>query len=270
MAKALITDVGVATVAAGPVLTKVVAGSNSTFTIRNAPLTSNIQLVDIWRSSAHKGQIQITSPNLVPTTNGIVVDVPTGLADFNLPRSPQQGLVPQDALAVQDNGTAADVDLVALQSYYADLGPNGMRLVNPGDIAGVTDYVFGWPVAATSSATAGNQNTTVITTTVDQSDANKWYALLGYLVDTTIGACGIAGIDTSQLFIGGPGDTNGRRTKNYFQDLSMDLGLPCVPLFNAANKASTNVVLADRSASTAVNFTMILAQLNSSYNPPSV
>ena len=267
MGRALIVDAGVATVGAGPVLTAVTAGAGSTFTVRNAAFTAGIYLTDTWRASAHVGQIRITSPKLVPVSNGIRIQTATGLADFNLPRSPLQRLVPQDILTVSDNGTAADVDMVAIQSYYTDLPGVEMTLKMPGDIAGVTDFIFGWPVAAVASGTAGNQGSVVVTTTVDSSTANNWYAVLGYAVDIVCGAVGISGVDTSQTFIGGPGDTNQRRTSNYFQDMSMQTGLPCIPLWNAANKGNTNVVAVDRTASTAPNVTLILAQLNANYNP---
>jgi hypothetical protein len=265
--RALIVDAGVATVGAGPVLTAVVAGSGSTFTVRNSAFTSPIWLLDMWRQSAHKGEAQITSPKLVPVSNGIRIQTPTGLADFLLPGPPFQGLTPQDLLTVNDNGTAADVDLIAIQSYYQDLPGVSMTLKSPGDIVGVTDYVFGWPVAVTSSGTAGNQNSTVVTTTVDSSTANIWYAMLGYIVDGAIGCVGLSGVDTSATFIGGPGDIDARFTRTYFADLSERTGLPCIPLWNAANKGNTNIVVADHGASTSVNVTMILAQLNANYQP---
>lgn len=267
MASALIVDAGVATVAAGPLLTPVTAGAGSTFSIRNAALSSGVWLTDCWRKSGHAGRVQISSPNLVPVTNGIRIQAPTGLADFLLPGPPYQTLIPQDILSVQDDGTAADVDLVAIQTYYANLPGNGMTLKNPGDISGVTDFVFGWPISATSSATAGAQNSTAITTTVDSSTANTWYALLGIETDTAVGCIGISGPDTSQYFVGAPGDTVGYRMNSYFADKSLDLGQPCIPLFNAANKASTNLVLVDNAASTAVNATLILAQLADTYTP---
>lgn len=267
MGRALITDVGVATVGAGPVLTKVVAGKGSSFTIRNSQLTNQVKLIDVWRHSAHAGRIQITSPKLVPVTNGIRIQTPTGLADFLLGGPPYQELTPQDTLEIQDNGTAADVDLIALQSYYEELPGVQMQLKNPGDIEGATEFTFGWPVAVTSAATAGDQNSTVITTTVDSSTANRWYAVLGYTVDVAIAAVGISGVDTSASFIGGPGDITGKFTGRYFVDLSNRSGMPCIPLFNAANKGNTNIVVAARTAEVAANVTLILAQLNGTYQP---
>lgn len=267
MGRALIVDAGVATVGAGPVLTAVTAGQGSTFTVRNSGFTAGIYLLDMWRESAHKGEAQITSPKLVPVSNGIRFQTPTGLADFLLSGPPYQTLTPQDALTVNDNGTAADVDLVAIQSYYEDLPGVSMTLKMPGDIEAATDFIFGWPVAVTSSGTAGAQNSTVITTTVDSSTANVWYAMLGYVVDGTVGCVGLSGVDTSASFIGGPGDTVPKFTARYFADLSNRSGMPCIPLFNAANKANTNIVAIDRSASTAFNVTMVLAQLNANYQP---
>lgn len=267
MGAALIVDGGVATVATGPALTTVTAGADSSFTVRNASLTSGIQLMDAWRDSAHVGRVQITSPKLVPVSNGIRLQTPSGLADFLLPGPPFQALTPQDTLTVQDDGTAADVDAVCIQTWYDDLASAGMVLKMPGDISGQTDFVFGWPVAATSSSTAGDQNSTVITTTVDSSTANRWYAVLGILTDVEVTALGIKGISTSQLFCGGPGDANPTRMRNYFADLSMRSGKPCVPLFNAADKANTNIALIDQAASTAINATLILAQLTASYQP---
>ena len=267
MGRALIVDAGVATVATGPVLTPVVAGAGSSFTVRNANFNNPIWLVDTWRQSSHLGRVQITSPKLVPVSNGIRIQTPTGLADFLMPGPPYQQLVPQDNLTIQDDGTAADVDLVAIQTYYQDLPGVEMTLKMPGDIAGATQSLLGWPVAVTNSGTAGAQQSTVITTTVDSSVANNWYAVLGYQTDIAVGAVGIAGVDTSQTFIGGPGDINGYRTRNYFADLSMKLGQPCIPLFNSANKGNTNVVTVDHAASGTPNITLMLAQLNANYQP---
>ena len=267
MSGALITDAGVCTVAAGPTLTTVAAGSGQTFTVRNAALNTKVLLSDLWRSGAHVGRVQVSSPNLVPVTNGIRIQTPALLADFLMPEGVYQELIPQDALLVQDIGTAADVDLVAVQSYYASLPGGQMTLKSPGDIYGQADFVFGWPVAVTSSATAGNPGTALVTATVDSSTANTWYALLGIETDVTIGVLGIQGVDTSQLICGLPGDTNPRRTRSYFADKSVEMGLPCIPCWNSANKGSTSIVAVDRAAATAVNATMILAQMPGNWSP---
>jgi hypothetical protein len=267
MGRALICDSGAVKMESSAVLSPVAAGQGSTFTVRNGALTSSVQLVDVWRKAAAAGEVRITSPNLVPVSHGIDIKAPTGLADMLLGGPPFQALIPQDTLTVEDLGGDSDIDLVTLQSYYEELPGASMVLKNPGDISGPTEFVFGWPVAVDASATEGNQGSALITTTVDSSSANRWYAVLGYHVDKEIGTVGISGVDTSQLLIGGPGDIAGVRTRNYFADLSVRLGQPCIPLFNAANKGSTSVIAIDNAASTAVNVTLVLAQLISTYTP---
>lgn len=267
MGRALIVDAGICTVGTGPVLTAVTPNPTSSFTVRNAAFTAPITLLDVWRQSAHLGRVQISSPKLVPVSNGIRIQTPTGLADFLLPGPPYQSLVPQDSLNVQGDGTAADTDMIAIQTYYQDLPGVEMTLKMPGDIAGVTDFLLGWPVAVTTSGTIGVALPTVITTTVDSSVANTWYAVLGYVTDIAIGCIGIQGVDTSQTFIGGPGDVAPRYTRNYFADLSTRSGMPCIPLFNSANKANTNVVTVQNATSATPNITLILAQLSQNYQP---
>lgn len=267
MGRALIVDAGAVTVAAGPTLTAVPAGAGSTFTVRNAQFTAPISLIDVWRKAGAVGRVQITSPKIVPVSNGIRINTPTGLADFLLQGPPYQALTPQDILSVNDIGTAAAVDGVAIQSYYTDVPGIAMTLKSYSDIQGQISFVFGWPVAAVAAATAGNQQNTVITTTVDSSTANLWYAVIGYVVDVSVLAVGISGVDTSASFVGGPGDTTPNFTHAYFRDLSLLSGLPCIPMFNAANKANTNIVVVDNAASTAVNVTLILAEMNAGYQP---
>lgn len=264
---ALICDAGAVAIGAGPVLTPVPAVAPSTFTIRNATLQTQVSLIDLWLKGAAAGRIQVSSPNLVPVSNGIRIQTPTGLADFLLGGPPFQALIPQDNISVQADGVATDVYAAVMQSYYASLPGGQMVLHMPGDISGQTEFVFGWPVAAAASAAVGGQGSTAITATVDSSTANRWYGVLGYVTDTTVAAVGLAGVDTSQLFIGGPGDTASNHTRNYFADLSMRTGMPCIPMFNAANKAATNIIVVDNAASTAANVTLILAQMNAGYQP---
>lgn len=267
MGTALITDVAVLTQGGSPALAPAAAGAGSTLTVRNSALTSQISLMDMWRKGTTKGVVQLTSPKIVPVSHGISVAAPAGLGDFLLPGPPFQGLTPQDNLTLSLNGAASEVDIGMIQSYYADLPGVEMQLKMPGDIAGQTDFVFGWEVSCTAPATPGNQGQTLVTSLYDSSTANVWYALLGYLTDTALGVIGINGVDTSASTIAGPGDILPKQTRNYFADLSLRSGLPCIPLWNAANKGNTFVVTADSAASTAANVTLILAQLNANYTP---
>lgn len=267
MGRALVTDVGAVAIGAGPVITAVPAGVGSTFSVRNFPFTAQAGLVDMWSKAAASNMLRVRSPKFADNVQGIRVNAGAGLNGFTLNRSTPQFLIPQDTLVVEANGTAAAVVGTALQSYYDDLSGAAPVMKSPGDIMGTFEWQDSWVVAVTSSVTAGNINSTPITTTYDVSQANRWYAVLGYITDTSILACGITGADLSNLNVMGPGDVAPYRTSSYFLDLSQEIGKPCIPCFNTANKGNTGVVVADNAASTAANITLIVGIMPASWNP---
>jgi hypothetical protein len=269
MGRALVTDVGAVAIGAGPVITAVPAGVGSTFSVRNFPFTSTAGLIDIWSKGAAANMIRVRSPKFADNVQGIRINAGAGLNGFMLNRSTPQFLIPQDSLVVEENGTAAAVVASALQSYYDDLSGASPKLVMPSDVMSSMEWQDSWVVAVTSSATPGNINSTPITTTYDVSQANRWYAVLGYVTDTALLACGITGADLSNLNIMGPGDPAPFRTSSYFVDLSMELGKPCIPCFNTANKGNTGIVVADNGVSTTANITLIVGIMPDSWNPPS-
>jgi hypothetical protein len=267
MGRALVTDCGVATIGAGPVITAATAGKGSTFTVRNFPFTSTAELVDMWFQAPHAGMVRVRSPKFADNVQGIRVNTNGVINGGLLDPSMAQQLVPQDTLIVELNGTAADVNFAALQTYYDDLSGASPTLKMPGDISGAFEFMDTWVVGATSPATAGDIGGTAITTTYDVSQANRWYAVLGYYVDSAVGAVGITGADLSNLNIMGPGDITAKRSSRYFADRSLELGKPCIPLFNTANKGNTQVVLANEAASLTVNVTLNVAIMPANWTP---
>lgn len=267
MPRALVTDVGVATIGAGPVITAATAGKGSTFTVRNFSIGSTAELIDMAFKGPHAGMIRVRSPKMADNVQGIRANVATGLQGWLLNREFGQEVYPQDALTVELNGTAADVNGALIQTYYDDLVGANPTLKMPGDILGNYQFEDSWTVAITTSATAGDINSTAITTTYDVSLANRYYAVLGYICDTSILACGVTGADLSNLNVMGPGDIVPFRTRNYFADLSLRLGKPCIPVFNTANKGNTGIAAADNAASTTANVTLIVAIMPATWMP---
>lgn len=267
MGKALITDVGSVLDPSASVFTACVAGLSSTFTVRGTAPQSDANLVDMWRTGATKGGLRLRSPKFSDSTQGIRVDVSTGVQAFLLDPEIEQSLFPQDAITVEMTGGTTETDVMAMQSYYDDLGGADMKLKMPGDISGQYQYATTWEVDTTASATIGNFGSTAITHLYDESLANQWYAVLGYVVDTAIHAVGINGADVSNLNVAGPGVATPSFTRRYFADLSIKLGKPCIPCFNAANKGNTNVVTADVAASTASHVALIVAVMPLGWTP---
>jgi len=100
---------------------------------------------------------------------------------------------------------------------------------------------------------------------------NKDYALLGYLVapvagQTDGGAACVRwrGADTGNLGVGGPAcDTDPFITMRWFVWLSEQSGLPCIPVFNSANRAGILLDAAQDENGLDILVTSIFAQLKS-------
>lgn len=103
----------------------------------------------------------------------------------------------------------------------------------------------------------------------DLFKANTDYALLGYTVAPVAGATdgGAAvvrwrGADTGNLGIGGPAnDLKKFLTNSWFIDLSNKTGLPCIPVFNSANRAGILLDAAQDENGVDILVTSIFAEL---------
>jgi hypothetical protein len=266
MGALLVCDAG-AVANPGANFTSVPAGAGSTFTVRGTSISTSQRLVSLVRGGATKGSIRVRSPYLVDNVNGIRAAVAAGIQQSVIPHSTIQQLRAQDTLTVEVTGGAAEDDGALLTTYYDDLAGASPVLKMPGDVIGQAVEMASWEVDAAASATIGAWGATAISALYDNSLANRWYAVLGYAVDTPVLGVALNGADTSNFNIGGPGLVNPYFTRDYFARLSMDLGKPCVPVFNTANKGNTTLQVVDVAASTAVNATLIIAVMPESWAP---
>lgn len=266
MGKLLVCDAG-AVSDPSTTITAVTAGSGSTFTVRGTGAASTQSLVSLVRGGATKGLVRVRSPYLSDNVQGIRYAVAAAEQNNLLVGSPAQSLISQDALTVEVTGGASEFDGAMLSTYYDDLPGAAPVLKMPGDVSGQAEWISSWEVAAAASATEGDWANTLITTTYDESKANRWYALLGYVCDAAVMGVALNGADTSNFNIGGPGLTDSFKTRWYFGDLSLALGKPCIPVFNTANKGNTNIAVVDVAASTAVNVTLVVAIMPSTWTP---
>lgn len=267
MGQALVTDVGFCLDPSTTVFTAASAGAGSTLSVRNFPFSSTAHLLDMWANGATKGALRLRSPKFGDNVQGIRVNYGTALQLQLLDPEFQQFLIPQDQLIAEMLGGASETDTFAIQSYYDDLTGASPTLKMPGDIMGSLEWVNTWVVNTTAGAVIGNYGSTPITNLYDVSQANRWYAVLGYVSDVELTAIGITGADQSFLNVAGPGSAVPRRTRNYFSELSLKSGKPCIPLFNTANKGNTNVITADKAASTTANVSLIVAIMPASWTP---
>ena len=245
---------------AGPAV-GLTAPSGDSLSVRNFAPGSMAWLQNIMRMGATAGFVQVRSPLLHDTTQGIRITPAESPSVFALPGAAQQSLQPQDALIVELSGGAAETDIAALTIYYQNLGGAAARLHSWGDIAGNIANIKPIRVAVTSSPTIGAWVDTPLTTTENLLHANTDYAVLGYMTNVAFGVIGIKGIDTGNLRVCGPGSTQEFPTTNYYKYMGEQSGLPYIPVFNAANAAATSASVAAATASVAGVVELICAEL---------
>lgn len=248
-------------------ITAVTPGQGSTFTIRGTSVSTTQQLVGLARGGVTKGIVRLRSPYLSDNVQGIRFAAAAGIQDDLLCDYATQQLIAQDTLTVEVTGGGSEYDGALLSQYYDNLAGAQPTLKMPGDLSGQAAFVTTWEINAAAPSNPGDWANTIITNLYDVSKANSYYGVLGYVVDTPVLGIALNGADTSNFNIGGPGVTEPYRTKNYFADLSMRLGKPCIPVFNTANKGNTNIAVVDVAASTTVNVTLIVAIMPKSWTP---
>jgi hypothetical protein len=257
----------VATIAAGPVFTAVTPASGDSVTLRNFSQADGAFMFAAAFSGAAKGQLRIRSPRLHDSNTGIILasgELPSTLL---WPRGIGQPLYPSDVLTVELNGTAAAVDGGFFSVYYNNLSGANARLHTWHDVQPLIVNVKPFVTAVTNSGTAGTWTDTVVTTTDNQLAADADYAVLGYTVDTAMLAVGVKGQETGNLRVAGPGSLIGLDTAEYFLAMDDRYASPFVPVVNANNRGSLYVSTLDRTASTAGNVTLWMAELGQKVTP---
>lgn len=247
----------------GATFTGVTFNSGDSGAVRSFPATNSARIERVLRGGATSGAVRVLSPRLHDNVRGITFTSPESPSIFMMPQKIGQTVYPQDTLTVQLTGGTAETDLAALSIYYDSLPGSDARLHNWGDIASLITEIKPLEVDVTNSATIGTWTDTVITTTEDLLIANRDYAVLGYVTDTSISLVGIKGTETGNLRIAGPGTTATDDTSQFFVDWSDREGTPHIPVINSANKGAIFVSTADVVASTTPKVQLILALLSS-------
>lgn len=243
------------------------APSGDSLQVRYFPSTNRAYMEQIIRMGTTAGLVQVKSPLLHDNVVGIKITPAESPSVWTLPTESAQTLQPQDTFTVTISGGAAETDIAALCIWYENLGGAAARLYMPGDIMNNIKYNKPISVAVTSSATIGAWVDTVITTTEDQTHANKDYAVLGWNTNTALGVIAVKGIDTGNLRAGGPGSTQEISTSQYFIEMCTRTGRPHIPVWNSANKNGFYVAVAAATASVAAIVELNCVELQNNMPP---
>jgi hypothetical protein len=245
----------------GAAFTALTPNTGDSFVVRNF-VGGNAYLLEAWAQEGTVGTFRIRSSLLHDNAQGIRLRVDLTARPL-IPYEANQPLTAQDTLTVELTGGAAETDVGAMLFYYQDLPGAGARFatweeVYPRivDLAGVeNNMTTGGTVGQYGGSAALNANFDVL-------QRNRDYAILGYLVDTIVGVVGWQGPDTSNLRVGGPGNTDPDITSDWFVQLDRANADPMIPIFNSANVGATTIDLVHTAAGTSVNVTTIVALLS--------
>lgn len=253
--------------AIGATIAATTINSGDSFTIKNAPLNSDVWLLNFWADVQAAGSVRIRSPKLHDNVDGIRSRTIVAGLEPLLPWGAPQRLYPQDTEIVELAGSAVagDVESVTQLIYYADLPGQAGRFVGPDQLKQRTKQLLGVRLAITVGSTAAYTGARAINADVDLLQANQDYALLGLTSDIRVGAICLRGPDTGNLRVSVPGSSLAlgalSRWDTWFRTLSLAYGLPLIPVINSANKGATLIdVVGDENGGTA-NVTAWLALL---------
>ncbi len=245
------------------VLTTVTNNTGNTFTVRDAPDTGAIYVEELWAQAATACEMRLISPRLHDNVQGLRFQIPAAVVRSVLPDESRQRVYANDPLTMQISGGAAETDVACALMTYEDITGIKQELHTWEETSSrIVDYL-GHVVQVTGPTTAGDWSAgNLLTSFSQQQKADNVYALLGYVTGTAVAAIGLAGADTGNLRVGGPGPLEPIETRDWFVSLARNTGKPFIPWIKANNFASTTVSEVKATAGGTDNVTLLFARLS--------
>lgn len=243
------------------------ANAGDTLGCRNFSPGSSAYIDFLVRQGATAGFVEVKSPRMHDAVRGLHVISSETPSTRLFPPMASDPAYPGDTYTVTISGGAAEVDAGAFGIIYQDLPGVQARLYTWAQLTGSIEHIKPMEVDVAAQATSAGWSDTVITTTENLLEANRFYAVLGYTTDTAALVVGVKGAETGNLRICGPGPTLGFQTTDYFVRMSNDRQLPYIPVFNANNRAAYFVSTALVSTAATPKVELILALLKDGWTP---
>lgn len=248
--------------AAGAGTGAVTPNGGDTFAVQNFANSDIASIDEIWANGATTDFVRVRSPRMHDANQGIRLRVGGVFGVPLLPYEVINALYPADVLTVEIDATGAGTGAISLLNYYNNLPGVDARLATWDEISSRIDQITGVDVTVGAIPAIGSYSPgNAINANFDNFQAGKDYALLGYVTSASRLSIAIAGQDTGNLKVGGPGVADARTTSDWFVRLARHEQRPYIPIIAANNKGSTSVFQADNAASAAMNVTLIMAEL---------
>ncbi len=158
---------------------------------------------------------------------------------------------PGDALTMTVTTTAADDIMISWLTRYDDLPGVQGNFATWDQVNNLRGTTIGVRCAPVASGTPGLYGTArAINADDSRWTGGRYYAILGWTLQTVCTTIAFTGQAWGNNRIGGPGGALTLDTTNYFVDLYHETGVPCIPIFNGYDAGNVFVTAADGEAST--------------------
>ena len=247
--------------AAGTIMTAV---SGDSLNMRNARAGTDILTLAMWTNAQGIGFTQML------TTSGHdfvrnwryrnVALSPANKVPWSLPLH----FKPQDALVLTQAGSAVggDVETVHMLTWYEDLPGVEANLINVAELRKRAVQLLTYEDSITPAASQTYSAARAINAAADLYKADTEYAILGASFGQVSGCLATQAVDFGNLRVGiPPMPLDGNMTKDFFLVLSEMHGVPCIPVFNSANRNGIFNTIVANELLQAVPFALNLVQL---------
>jgi len=238
--------------------------TGDSLTIRNTALTDPIFLLNHWVWNNAAGTTRIRSPKLHDNVQGIRREVVAAQVDFTESLVVPQRFWPQDTLIVEQTGsaTAGQIETGSILIYYANFPGIAATFIDLPTLQKNIINLFSNIVSITPGVAGGYSGALAINATEDLFIANTWYAILGFAASARVATIAVRGPDTGNLRASAPGEPGKQDiTVRWFPLLTAWYGIPLIPVFNSANKASTFIDVVSNQTGGALSVNVMMAQL---------
>ena len=169
-----------------------------------------------------------------------------------------------DSLTMSVTSTATDAVIVSWLTQYTDLPGVSGQFARWEQVQALKETTIGVRCAPVSSGTAGGYGSA---RAINADDARwtggKYYAILGWTVQSVATTVAFAGQAWGNNKIGGPAGVLTTDTTMYFVDLYQQTGIPCIPVFNGFDAGNVFLYCADDGTSTSPKVDVLAYQLSS-------
>jgi hypothetical protein len=246
-------------------LTNLTMNTGDSLNVRSFDNSKQAWLLNTWAFVTAAGFSEVHSPRMHDNVHSLRFRVAASQPQPLLPLQTMQRVYPVDTLTVQLAGdaTAGRLQPQSLLLYYQDVPGLASRLMAPKDVWQRAVNMFSVETTITLAVTGDYSTGVAINANNDQFIANTDYAIVGYVVDTSVQSVHWRGADIGNVRVGGPGPNNlVHLTSGWFLRISDETGLPLVPVINSQNKGGVIMDALMSQAGGTLNVSTVMVQLS--------